>query len=127
MTKNERVDMVNQALEAIASNGRRFFYHENRVSKMEVDARGRVWFVDSYSQRRIFTHCPFSRWRGFTNGGTLKALVCHFRDFITKAKPVPAHCFGPWPEWYCDGDLWGYGEDMALVRSAAVKIGIVAS
>lgn len=125
MNKEERLKAVNEMLEVIASCGRKFFADKGQTSRMEVDTRGRVWFVDSYSGKRIYTHCPFSKWRGFTNGGTLKSLICHFRDFIVKSKPVPLGCFGPWPEWYCDGDLWGYGDDMEGVRKAAIWLGIV--
>jgi hypothetical protein len=124
-TKEERLIAVNKMIDVIGSVGRNFFNHRGTISWMEVDARGRVWFIDSYTNQRVYTHNPRGRWRGFSNGGTLRSLVCHFRDFIVKSTPVPRHCFGPWPEYLCSGDLWGYGDSMAVVRKAALTLGIL--
>jgi hypothetical protein len=33
--------------------------------------------------------------------------------------------FGPWPEWICGGDLWGYGAEMDVVRRAAQRLALV--
>lgn len=124
--KRDRIDKVNQMIRAIGDRGRRFFYSKSkdRYASVEVDHRGRVWWIDDYTGRRIYTHYRY-RWQGFSHGGTLQDLVGHFRDFIAKGKPVPARCFGPWPSYYCDGDLWGYGEDMEAVRVAAKELGII--
>lgn len=122
MTKTERAVVANRFIEAIASCGRMFFAHKERVSRFEVDARGRVWFIDGYTGRRIYTHYKY-HWRGFTEGGTLRALVENLRDFIRTGE-TPKLNFGPWPRWLSDGDMWGYGEDMEKVRSAAIESGL---
>jgi hypothetical protein len=56
--KRQRVDQVHQAIRTIADYGHRFFYSQavNRYANMEVDQRGKVWFIDDYSGKRIFTH-----------------------------------------------------------------------
>lgn len=122
-TKKGRAEQASRFLTAIAGCGRKFFAHNGRVSRFEVDDRGRVWFVDSYREHRIYTHYE-GRWRGFSEGGTLRSLVCVLRDFIRTGEQQRLH-LGPWPDWICNGDLWGYGADMATVRTAAEACGIV--
>jgi len=124
LAKEERLQRANDMLEAIASCGRRFFHHEGRVSRLERDPRGKIWFIDCWSEKRIYTHYVF-RWRGFSQGGTMKDLVKALRDFVVHGKQLHPRAFGPWPDWYCGGDLWGYGGDMEKVRSAALRLGIV--
>lgn len=124
--KQQRAIKVNELILTIANCGRRFFYskEKNRYAKIEVDDRGRVWWTDDYSGRRIYTHYPY--WsKGFTHGGALRELVNAFRNYITKGKQVSCKTFGPWPDWYCDGDLWGYGDDMEQVRDKAKQLGII--
>ena len=121
-SKVERAEQANQFLEAVASCGRKFFAYNGRVSRFEVDGRGRVWFVDAYRERRIYAHYQ-GDWRGFSEGGTLRSLVCTLRDFIRTGEQKPLH-LGPWPDWICDGDLWGYGPDMETVRASAKACGL---
>ncbi|WP_256357728.1 hypothetical protein [Pseudomonas sp. PDM28] len=84
--KRQRAEQVNQVIRIIADHGRRFFYSKavNRYASIEVDNRGKVWFIDDYSGKRVFTHETVwgGRWRGFTHGGTLKDVVKAFRDYI---------------------------------------------
>lgn len=124
MNKPERAAIANEMLVAIASCGRRFFAHKDRVSRFELDHRGRIWLIDKYTEKRIYTHYE-GQWRGFSDGGTLHALIERLRDFIASGKPLPATIFGPWPEWVCGGDLWGYGADMQTVRDEAKRLGVV--
>ena len=121
-TKAERVECANRFIAEIASCGRRFFSYKGCVSRFKVDGRGRVWFINAYNGARIYTH-HLGRWRGFTEGGTLRDLVIHLRDFIRTGTP-PKLRLGPFPQWLCDGDLWGYGDDMERVRTAAVACGL---
>lgn len=124
-TKRERVEKVNELLLTISGCGRRFFHHNGTVARMEVDARGRVWHHDAFSGKRIYTHHS-GRWRGFTNGGTLRDLICRFQRYIVSGERLPAAMFGPYPDWYSGGDPWGYGVDnMAIVRSAAAAAGLL--
>jgi len=120
--KRKRCEQVNQAIQIIADNGRRFFHNHaaNRYASMEVDARGKVWFVDDYSGKRIFTHETAwgGRWRGFSHGGTLKDLVKELRDYICTGKQLHPGYLGP--ERFDDSNIWGYDEaGMKAVREQA--------
>lgn len=123
--RRSRADRANALIGFIATRGRKFFGHK-RESAFEVDDRGRVWFIDGHSGRRIYTHTPtYGRWRGFSEGGTLRDLVCHLRDYIRSATTLPPSVLGPWPDWVCGGDLWGYGDEMANVRDYAAELEII--
>lgn len=129
-TKIERVEHANNLIRAIASHGRRFFYHAdgNRYAKLELDARGRVWFVDDYTQKRVYTHDTRGRWRGFTHGGTLRSLVERMRDYITTGWQLPRGVIAPpYLGGDADGNVWGYErEAAAAVREAAFALPIMA-
>jgi hypothetical protein len=121
--KRNRAVIINDFIRTIGSCGRRSFYSKkhNRFAKIEIDERGRAWWVDEYAEERIYLHYQY--WgAGFTHGGTLRSLVNSFRDYTVKGFPVPASHFGPWPERVCNGDLWGYGEDMQIVRDTAKSL-----
>ena len=120
--KRKRAEHVNQAIRIIADHGRRFFYCQvvNRYASMEVDARGKVWFIDDYSGKRIFTHETVrgGRWRGFSHGGTLRAVVEAFRDYIRTGEPMHPGYLGP--ERFNDSNIWGYDKaGMKAVREQA--------
>lgn len=101
--KQKRIESANQLIQSIAGCGRKFFHHKGNVSRFELDKRGRVWFVDGYNGARIYTHYTSGRWRGFSEGGTLRGLVIALRDFITREKPI-GFALGPFPDWYSGGD-----------------------
>lgn len=87
---------------------------------MEVDHRGKVWFIDDYSARRIFTHKTSrgGRWRGFSHGGTLRSLADAFREYIRTGEPISRFYLGP--ERFDDSNIWGYDEEgMKAVREQA--------
>lgn len=123
--KMARCQQANTVLQIISDHGRRFFHYKERVAEFEVDERGHIWFIDEYSQKRIWTHYPH-RWKNFSGGGTLLSLCKALRDFIQTGEPIRAGWFGPWPQHYCDGDLWGYGPDMEIVRERVKTTGAVA-
>jgi hypothetical protein len=111
------MEVANGILSIISSHGRRFFYHSGCVSHFDMDVpSGRLWFIDGYSQKRIYTAYRRGRWRGFSEGGTLRSLVENLSDYIVKGTPILMGRFGPWPKYLCDGDLWGYGDSMQAVR-----------
>lgn len=120
--KEQRLAQANELLTTIASCGRKFFSHESRISHLEL-RRGRVWFIDKYTEKAIYTHYELGRWRGFTEGGTLRSLVIALRKWITSGQFPEYNHLGPWPDWYCGSDPWGYKQDMALVRAKAQEIG----
>jgi hypothetical protein len=125
--KRQRVEHVNQAIRIIADHGRRFFYSQsvNRYASMEVDHRGKVWFIDDYSGKRVFTHETVwgGRWRGFTHGGTLRDLVKEFRDYICTGEQLHPGCLGP--ERFDDSNIWGYDEPgMKAVREQAGALSV---
>lgn len=117
--RKKRAEKANKFIRVIASCGRRFFGY-GVVSHFIVDNRGRVWFWDGGSGRKIYTHYRF-QWRGFSEGGTLETLVRDLKEYIQQGK-VQISNLGPWPMWICDGDLWGYGDDMEKVRKAAKEL-----
>ncbi|WP_223507775.1 hypothetical protein [Pseudomonas sp. BF-B-25] len=120
--KRKRVEHVNQAIRIIGAHGRRFFFNQvaDRYASMEVDQRGKVWFIDDYSARRIFTHKTNwgGRWRRFSHGGTLRSLVEGFREYIRTGEPLHRGYLGP--ERFNDSNIWGYDEEgMRAVREQA--------
>jgi hypothetical protein len=124
-SKQFRMAKANELLRVIAGCGRKFFSHQGRVSRFELDSRGRVWFIDAYREARIYTHYA-SGWsrRGFSEGGTLRDLVIRLRIYIQDERDL-GRALGPYPDWYSGGDPWGYGADMRIVFDAATKIGMV--
>lgn len=131
-TKQERVTQCNEILRICASHGRRFFSHDAdrleretnpAISHFELDPRGRIWFIDKYTGKRIYTAYKY-KWRGFSDGGTLRSLCDALCDYIRAEKnTIPLGHFGPFQEWRCGGDPWAYGkEEMAEVRRKVVEI-----
>lgn len=127
MFKTQRAARANALIKAISGCGRKFFAYPDHhgVSRFEVDGRGRIWFVDGYTGRRIYLHYKYWQ-RGFSEGGTLRALICALREFIATGEPIPSSHLGPWPQYICDGDLWGYGDNMQIVRACAAELNIIA-
>lgn len=112
-----RIENANQVLRVISSHGRRFFWSEKhkRVSHFIGTAKA-VYYVDHWTGSVIDT-ADGKEWHGFTNGGTMRALVENLVQYIRTGNPVTRWHFGPWDHDYCRGDLWGYGqEEMEKVR-----------
>lgn len=135
MDKSQRIELVNRLIERIAGCGRGFFRNDKtgKIARIELDDRGRLWWVNEWyhleKHRRLCMSVGRNHllMRGFHNGGTLRCLVIAFLGFIRTGEPINANCFGPWPDWYGEGDLWGYGRDvMAKIRAAAIDMGVAA-
>ena len=127
--QKKRLENVNQFIREIGSCGRRFFYNakSDRYARMEMDDRGRVWFVDDFTQERIYTHFRYRPWPGFSNGGTLKRLVEVFRDHVKKGSQLNSRYFDINPSLYCSGHPWGYPHEIcAELSDKAVHLGIMA-
>lgn len=144
--KAARLEHANALIRVIASHGRRFFHFgggnvydpvtketrfvtADRTSCFEL-RRGRVYFIDAYSQRAIYTHrtAITSRWKGFSNGGTLRSLVEDMRDYIVHGRPIA--------RWKIviqqlnakglEDNVWGYPVEAAqAVRDAAYALPII--
>lgn len=119
--KDERVAHANALIDVIARHGRRFFYNQRHQRNARIELRnGRVYFIDDYSGKAIYTHRTTfgNRWRGFSHGGTLRSLIEQLRDYITSGTLLsrwviaPAYSSG-------DGDIWGYGPAAEAVRTEA--------
>ncbi len=122
--KLDRAKRVNDLIRVIAGGGRNFFKYKDRYAKIEVDCWGKIWWIDEYTEKRIYTHYN-GRWNHFSNGGTLRDLVKYFRNFVSKGELIHKGVFGPWPKSYCDGDLWGYGEYMQKIREKARQLEMI--
>lgn len=119
-----RAFRANVFLRAVADRGRHFFRYANgEVSRFEVDDEGHLWFVDGYRGDRIWTHVHGWWGNRFTNGGTMQQLCLYLKEFVMTGKRIPP-VLGPWD--FCDNDLWGYGDDMELVRGSARDLGLLA-
>ena len=107
-----RLDEANELIRHISRHGRRFFYSRqfDRVARFEMGLDGKVWFRDEYTDKRVYLAYK-GRWRGFTNGGTLRRLVEDLYRYIRTGQQAPRVHLGPWASWVCDGDLWGYGRE----------------
>lgn len=134
--KRDRARQCNELLRVIGSCGRRFFYQPKSTPNhpgippitdswayLEIGRKGHVFYIDDWTRRRIYTHYPHE-WRYFNHGGTLRNLIIAMREYICGDRPSLKGHLGPWPEWVCQGDLWGYGEEMQLVRDAAIALGL---
>lgn len=123
-TKHDRCGHANRVLDICSIYGRRFFrnYTDGEVSRFEVDTRGHIWLIDKDTKRRIYVMDRDGPWRGFTEGGTLRRLCEDLRDYIRTGTLISRGHFGPWPQWRADGDIWGYGPEMELVRQAVFKL-----
>ncbi len=115
----ERLRHVNTLIEVISRHGRRFFWNDQakRVARMEMDARGKLWWVDDYQGKRIciekmggYEH----DWRGFSHGGTLKDLVQMMRNYVKTGYQIHSG--------YIAVSYWGYPEDAAEACRAEAKM-----
>ncbi|MBQ0916990.1 hypothetical protein KBW71_00800 [Hydrogenophaga aromaticivorans] len=121
-----RVNACNALIETIGSCGRAFFRSKSsdKFARFELEESGRLWFVDDYSQKRIYMNNTGHPWVGFSHGGTLRDLVATLSQHIRTGEPARLN-LGPWPQWVCGGDLWGYGpEAMERVRRHARELGL---
>lgn len=125
--KAERLAKANEFIRVIATTGRKFFAHEGAISLLFLDSQGRIWILDSYSKRHIYTHYH-GAWKGFTNGGTMQQLIIRLREYIQGEIKTGDDLFRKlhlhqrnlqiWPD-----HPWGYPEpDMAIVIREAHRI-----
>lgn len=119
----ERLQHANQLIKVISSHGRRFFWNElaQRVARMEMDARGKLWWLDDYRGKRIciekmggYEHS----WRGFSHGGTLKELAQMMRNYVKTGRRISIG--------HIAASYWGYdGDAVDACRAEAMDIPII--
>ncbi len=114
MNKQERLELANQVIAEIAKRGRKFFEHEGRIARLEIDKRGRIWYFNPQSQKRIYTHYE-GEWRNFNGGWTLQQVVCRLRNFVRDGHcKINIYWLGFAPR------TWGYPiEDLLPIRQLA--------
>ncbi|MFW5399441.1 hypothetical protein V2A85_06975 [Yersinia sp. 1252 StPb PI] len=127
-TKQQRLDHANQLIRIIAAHGRRFFYdtRTERVAQLELNNTGRVFLIDEYTGKRIYTHFENRHWKGFNHGGTLRSLVIMMRNYICKGERIDAYYLGPENSSLRKGNIWGYPEEaIEAVRNEAGLLPII--
>lgn len=122
--KQKRVDECNEIIKLIATHGRKFFNYEDRtgrISKLTLGPQERVYFIDGYTGKVIYTHRRYCHWKGFSEGGTLKGWVEAFRDYITFGTKLNIKAICPVRINPDNGNIWGYSDDEAkkLIESLA--------
>jgi hypothetical protein len=123
MNEQHRLKQANEFIRVIATCGRYFLNHKGFISSLELSATKRVFFIDYYSKKRIYTHRKFVRWDGFTAGGTMKSIIESLRDYIKTGKTLRLSYFQDDMSNEF-GNPWGYGDDLVIVKDAAHKLGI---
>lgn len=125
MNKQERCIKANELILLIATSGRKFFNYEDRaerngfICKFELK-KGRTYFLDGYTNKRIYAYGNQYFRRKFTQGGTMQALVLDIAEWIRTGKPTNAK--NGYGGVYCDH--WGYpADDMAKIQRKAQEIG----
>lgn len=123
MNKLERLKIANKVIKIIAKYGRCFFYSDrnNKIAFLKLK-NNCVYYVSEFSGKEIYLHYRY--WR-FHHGGTLRCLINDIKNFIMGKVNfqlgILSH-LGPWRKELCDGDLWGYGNDMEKVREECKKL-----
>lgn len=121
--QQKRVEIVNQIIIEIASRGRKFFSHNGRVAKLKLIGRSvyyeREWIPDSIVVPAFIlvsgkSKNAFLFWH---HGGTLKALVGSFAEYILTGETKNYLNRG------LDGSYWAYPpEDMAAIQAKAIEL-----
>lgn len=126
-TKEERLETINQLIKFISERGRKFFYTKDTIDKENVDSvaymklkNGRIYFVDNYTLHEIAVINNYRDWKGFSHGGTLRALVLDFAEFIRTGKCTNGN--NGYGGLYCSH--WGHSDDIQQeIIDYAKKIG----
>jgi hypothetical protein len=114
--KQKRVDECNEIIKLIATHGRKFFNYEDRgrqISKLALGKQGRVYFIDGYTGKTIYTHRRFCEWYEFSEGDTLKGWIEAFRDYITFGGKLNINAICHRGIARKTGNIWGYSDEEA--------------
>lgn len=112
--KEKRLKIANKFIKIISSYGRRFFYSEksNKIAFLKLK-NNHIYYVSEFLEKEIYLHY---RYWTFHHGGTLRCLIEALKEYIMGRIELPLNHLGPWRKEICNGDLWGYGDDMEKVR-----------
>lgn len=115
LPKEERLETINKLIRFISEHGRRFFYSNTTVNMSNVDSvafmklkNGRIYFVDDYTRREIAVINNYHKWKGFSSGGTLRALILDFAEFIRTGKYTNGN--NGYGGLYCTH--WGHSDEV---------------
>lgn len=124
-TKEERIDIVNQIIKEIGSHGRRFFYHDGNFAELFIKNNKIYykceWISEKKPVREICLSIPdYYIFKGWYHGGTLRALIMDFREFIKTGE------YSNGKNGY--GGLccphWGYKDaEMEIIQKKAIELG----
>lgn len=122
LSVEDRIDIANEIIDLISKKSRRFFFNKrtNFTSKV-ILKRDNIYLIDHYSMVEIPLHLRTgNHWNHFNHGGTIKALVLDFYEFIsTGEKSNHNNGYGG---LYCTH--WGYSEsDMKDIQDFAISLG----
>ncbi|MGC7931280.1 hypothetical protein ACP3VS_22000 [Lysinibacillus sp. VIII_CA] len=91
--KQHRLNTVNNLIRYISERGHRYFYTNSTLHESNVESvaymklkNGRLYFVDNYTKHEVPVLDNGRDWKGFSHGGTLRALVLDFAEFIRTGK-----------------------------------------
>ncbi|KNE22462.1 hypothetical protein [Virgibacillus pantothenticus] len=115
LSKEERLETINKLIRFISEHGRRFFYSKSTANLENVNSvafmklkNGRIYFVDSYTRREIAVINNYRDWKGFSSGGTLRALILDFAEFIRTGKYTNGN--NGYGGLYCTH--WGHSDEV---------------
>lgn len=113
--KEQRLIIANMVINEISSCGRKFFRYKDNIGFFKLNTKtGHLYWVCEYTKKPIYM--GYKYWL-FHHGGTLHHLISTLAEYIRGNQEFPIHLFGPWPENFCGGDLWGYGiNEMDILR-----------
>ena len=87
-------------------------------SKFIFNEKGLLYYVDSYTQKKI-RPINNSSWNGFSEGGTMRQLVRQFAEFIMTGKQGFLNDYK---------EIWGWTyENTMKVRIKALEVGFIDS
>jgi len=115
-SKHVRIAQANSFIRVIATNGRHFLSHGGTSGLLLFDDQQRVRYIDPFTKTHVFLYG--AKWKGFSEGGTMRSLVQCLRQYIQGVIPTGDDLIKKLP-LHMD---WGYGPGMDAVRAAAQRI-----
>ena len=118
-SRKDRVLLVNLMIHEIASRGRRFFTHEDKIAEI-IDTGRIIYYKAEFGKKELLclTIPGYRKPKGWFHGGTLLALVKEFRDFIRTGNSIEYS--------QLHSSHWGYPEDdMKYLLDLALQLGLI--